>query len=668
MPTPPSPAAPPPDDPRHYYRKRQAGAAREAGALEARLLGLSRLRVGAFLVGAGPLLLLETMDRTRWPLLLTIAGAGGLAFIGLVIWHRRLRREVERVRLIEQVAREGEARLDRRWADLPPPPLDQAPPDHASAADLDLVGRASMAHLVGRTTTSPGRQELHRLLLDPLRGTGRPLEELLARQVAVRTLAPERQFRETFECMARSVEGEESTRRTEAFVRWASAPRLAPELRNSIWFARVLAVYTPVTSAGWLFGWGVPGIFPIVGLVAAFWLRRRTSARIHARFEAAEAGTGVIRRWSLLLSHVGTLPVGAQSGDHSSSSLPVDADPDASPLLASLGRAVRSPEPGAPVALRALLRVLDWGAVRFSAFAYYPLVGLFAWDLHVLGWLERWQERHGAAVEGWIRAMGEAEALVALAGLAHDHPAWAFPTFDSPPGEGIRAEALGHPLLPQDRCVRNDVELPGPGKLLLVTGSNMAGKTTLLRAVGTNQILALAGAPVSADSFRTRVLIPWTTMSVRDSLEEGVSFFLAELHRLRRVVGAAEDGPILYLLDEILQGTNSAERRTAARIVLDRLLDTASIGAVTTHDLTLADTEALRQRSVNVHFREDVETVDGHRTLTFDYRIRPGPATSRNALLLLEMVGLGSAKPGQVDTAIREVPRSPEDPSPASPG
>jgi len=262
-------------------------------------------------------------------------------------------------------------------------------------------------------------------------------------------------------------------------------------------------------------------------------------------------------------------------------------------------------------------------------------------------------------VEGWIRAMGEAEALVALGGLAHDHPTWAFPTFDSPSGEGIQAQGLGHPLLPQDRCVRNDVELPGPGRLLLVTGSNMAGKTTLLRAVGTNQVLALAGAPVSADMFRTRILIPWTTMSVRDSLEEGVSFFLAELHRLRRVVGAAESAPVLYLLDEILQGTNSAERRTAARIVLDRLLKTESIGAVTTHDLTLADTESLRQRSVDVHFREDVETVDGRRTLTFDYRLRPGPATSRNALLLLEMVGLGSVKPDQVETEIREAPHSP---------
>jgi len=659
MPTPSSPPAPSRIDPRHFYRERQAGAAREAEALEARLLGVSRFRIAAFLLAVGPLLLLETLDRARWPLPLAITGVGAIAFIFLVIRHRRLRQELKRVRLIEQIAREGEARLDRRWADLPPSPIAQAPRDHPSAADLDLVGRASLAHLIGRATTSPGRQELARLLLDPLRGTERPLEDLLARQEAVRTLAPEREFRESFEWMARSIEGEESTRRTETFVQWATTPGIVPELRSSIRFARFLAVYTPATLTGWALGWGIPGILPLAGLVAAFWLRRRTGERIHARFDAAEAGTGVIRRWSLLLGHIGTLSVGPRASG---------ADPDGSPLLSSLGRAVRTPEPGAPAALRALLRVLDWASVRYSAFAHYPLVGLFAWDLHVLEWLERWQGRHGAAVEGWIRALGEVEALVALAGLAHDHPAWAFPTFDSPSGEGIRTQGLGHPLLPQDRCIRNDVELPGSGKLLLVTGSNMAGKTTLLRAVGTNQVLALAGAPVSAETFRTRVLVPWTTMSVRDSLEEGVSFFLAELHRLRRVVGAAESAPVLYLLDEILQGTNSAERRTAARIVLDRLLHTDSIGAVTTHDLTLADTESLRERSVNVHFREDVETVDGRRTLTFDYRLRPGPATSRNALLLLEMVGLGSVKPDRGEPAIREALHSPGDPSPASPG
>jgi DNA mismatch repair ATPase MutS len=194
------------------------------------------------------------------------------------------------------------------------------------------------------------------------------------------------------------------------------------------------------------------------------------------------------------------------------------------------------------------------------------------------------------------------------------------------------------------RCVRNDVELAPPGRLLLVTGSNMAGKTTLLRAIGVNQVLALAGGPVAADRMQTKAILPWCTMRVRDSLEGGVSYFLAELQRLKQVVDAAQAGPVLFLLDEVLQGTNSAERRTAARIVLSQLLETAATGAVTTHDLELGVTPELENRVVDVHFREQVVEVDGARTLRFDYLLRPGLATSRNALLLLEIAGLGPGK------------------------
>jgi DNA mismatch repair ATPase MutS len=168
----------------------------------------------------------------------------------------------------------------------------------------------------------------------------------------------------------------------------------------------------------------------------------------------------------------------------------------------------------------------------------------------------------------------------------------------------------------------------------------MAGKTTLLRAIGVNQILALMGGPVAADRMRTRPLLPWCAMRVRDSLASGVSYFLAELQRLKRVVDAARAGPALYLLDEVLQGTNSAERRIAARIVLGNLVRTVAVGAITTHDLRLAATPELERQAVDVHFREEVIERDGVRTLEFDYLLRPGPATSRNALLLLKMVGL----------------------------
>jgi DNA mismatch repair ATPase MutS len=287
-----------------------------------------------------------------------------------------------------------------------------------------------------------------------------------------------------------------------------------------------------------------------------------------------------------------------------------------------------------------LARIVDTANARRSSLAHFPLVTLFVWDVHVLHAMEKWYAVHANAALGWVRTVGELEVLAALGGLRYDHPGWSFPEFHGDASSGIHARAMGHPLLRPEKCVRNDVEVPPPGQLLLVTGSNMAGKTTLLRSIGLNQVLALMGGPVTATELWTRPLLPWCTMRVRDSIEGGVSYFLAELQSLKRVVDAARAGPVLYLLDELLQGTNSAERRTAARIILGNLVRTGAVGAVTTHDLRLAASPELEQRSVNVHFREDVIETNGTRTLAFDYQLRPGPATSRNALLLLEIVGL----------------------------
>ena len=182
-----------------------------------------------------------------------------------------------------------------------------------------------------------------------------------------------------------------------------------------------------------------------------------------------------------------------------------------------------------------------------------------------------------------------------------------------------------------------------PGSLLLVTGSNMSGKSTLLRAIGANVILAGAGGPVCAEAMALPVADLRTSMRIRDSLEEGISYFMAELKRLKAMCDAASaagERPVLYLLDELLQGTNIAERQIAARRILHHLLDQHAIGAVTTHDLTLADVEDLKERAVLVHFRESLETRKGGPPIDFDYRLRPGLATSTNALRLMEIMGL----------------------------
>lgn len=622
--------------------------------------------MGAFLVAAAPLLLLETSSRENWPALLAAAAVGVVAFVVLVARHRRLSRASGEAQLGERVRRESLARMERRWDDFEPLDLAPAHEDHAYAADLDVLGRASLAHLLGRPRTAPGQAALRHVLLFPLhrlptdprvlmdgaerpgappenpsasRSDGSPApavewaEELQARQAAVERLSREPDLLDELQIAARQVSGQGSSQRTAAFLRWATGEAWLAGRAWLIWAARAVAVFNVGTLVAWLAGWITPPVW-LLGMGGAHLLHRHAAKEAHARFAAAEGGEGDPLRWGRLLDRALRLPEGT-------------------PIMDRIRDVAGTPPPGASGALRHLRRLTDVAAVRHSSLAHFPLVTLFAWDLHVLHPLEAWQRRYGPSAAAWVRAVGELELLVALAVLKHEHPHWAFPSIrnsaekpsgdgaSTPPPAAVLAEDLGHPLLPPSTCVGNDVQLPEPGRLLLVTGSNMAGKTTLLRALGTNQVLALAGGPVAAASLQTLPILPWTAMRVRDSVTGGVSYFMAELHRLRRVVEAAQREPVLYLLDEILQGTNTAERRTAARIVLRHLLETRAVGAVTTHDLTLADAPDLQARSVDVHFREDVVRVDGRRRLHFDYQLRPGPATSRNALLLLEMVGLG---------------------------
>jgi DNA mismatch repair ATPase MutS len=290
--------------------------------------------------------------------------------------------------------------------------------------------------------------------------------------------------------------------------------------------------------------------------------------------------------------------------------------------------------------MRQLNRILGYGELRRgAAILHFPVQALTLWDFHVLFALERWRRTSGGRVRGWLDALAELDTLSQLATATRDHEHWTVPVLDS--ADTIIAEALGHPLIPDDRRVANDVSVGPRGTVLLITGSNMSGKSTLLRSIGLNIVLAQCGASVCA----TRMHLPetdlQTSIRVQDSLERGLSYFMAALARLKGVVDAAEhERPgrcLVYLLDEILQGTNSIERGLAVRAVTRHLLEAGAIGAMTTHDLALAEEEPLKSTGKFVHFAETLEA-DG--TMRFDYRLKPGLATSRNALRLMQLIGI----------------------------
>jgi DNA mismatch repair ATPase MutS len=260
------------------------------------------------------------------------------------------------------------------------------------------------------------------------------------------------------------------------------------------------------------------------------------------------------------------------------------------------------------------------------------------WSIHLAWAVEAWRRTHGTHVRVWLRIIGEFEALASLSAYAFEHPSDPFPAFTDDGRACFEGTGLGHPLVPASRMQANDVSLTAERQLLVVSGSNMSGKSTFLRTVGINAILAQAGAPVRAASVRMSPLAVGATLRIQDSLQEGRSRFFAEITRIRELADLARGPvPLLFLLDELFHGTNSHDRLVGASGVLRSLVDRGAIGLITTHDLSLtAIVDTLGSRAGNVHFED---SFDG-RDMRFDYRVKPGPVTKSNALALMRAVGL----------------------------
>jgi DNA mismatch repair ATPase MutS len=288
--------------------------------------------------------------------------------------------------------------------------------------------------------------------------------------------------------------------------------------------------------------------------------------------------------------------------------------------------------------MAALERIVGFVDARHNEVFRFVIGPLLMWDVHCAVALSRWRARAGRRVRRWLEVIGDTEALASLAAFAFEHPGFGWPEPSAVPL--LEASGLAHPLIPADRRVGNDVHLPEAGRALVVTGSNMSGKSTLLRTIGINAVLAFAGAPVCARSMRIGPMRIATSMRVQDSLSQGVSHFYAEILRLKRIVDWAaqrDADAVLFLLDEILHGTNSRERVRGASAVVRDLLAHGAMGVVSTHDLGITALERhLPGRVHNAHFEEQVDGTD----MTFDYLLRPGIVQSSNALRLMRAVGI----------------------------
>ena len=502
---------------------------------------------------------------------------------------------------------QGLARIEDRWLELDAPaPVRVADAHHLYAADLDLFGSGSLFQLLSLARTRAGEETLASWLAAPA-----PADTIHERQTAVTELTDGLDLREHLWSAGAAVA---TSVHPDTLVEWAEEPPALPW-----WLQPVSALLTAAVIATAVVAVTRGTYLPLLLVLAL-------ALAVLYRFLAA-----VSRVLHLAGSWSRDLDVMARILEH------LEAPVFSSALLQRLVSQLRARGVAPSAAIRRLHRLSemhDWQHnVLFAAIAA-PLL----WGVHLALAIERWRSAHGREIRIWLQAIGEFEALSSIAAYRYEHPDDVFPTIDASLEATLDGVQLGHPLLPSARMVRNDVSLDRRQQLLVVSGSNMSGKSTLLRTVGVNVVLALMGAPVRAASLRLSPLALGATLRIQDSLQEGRSRFFAEITRLKEIADRARhQPPVLFLLDELFHGTNSHDRLAGASGLLRALLDRGAIGLVTTHDMALAAVaNQLAPRAVNVHFEDQFENGE----MRFDYLMKPGPVTSSNALALMRSVGL----------------------------
>jgi hypothetical protein len=526
-------------------------------------------------------------------------------FAALAAAHARVLRERDAARRAAGFYRRGLARINGEWHGTGSEGLTHLPDDHVYAADLDLFGRGSLFQLVSSARLGGGEQMLARWLLHPAAP-----DEVQRRQTSVTELKPHVDLRERLALAGDEIVGYLDTTQLAA---WGQAPSPLTAVWPRVAAAILSAANAVSLGAAFLLDAGT-GWFATTALASAtfaLWWRRPVS-------HVLAAANAPVHQLNLLAE---VLEV-------------VEREEAAAPELESIRRRLTPTGAPASVRIHELRRLMDLLSSRRNQF-FAPVAALLLWGTQFAWAIEAWRRRNGPFLADWIDALSEFEALCSLAGYAFEHPGDPFP--DLVEGEAMfDGEALAHPLLAG--AVPNDVRLDHESRVLVVSGSNMSGKSTLLRTVGVATVLALAGAPVRARRLRLSPLAVGATLRIQDSLQAGRSRFFAELTRLRAIVDATSGAmPVLFLLDELLAGTNSHDRRIGAASVIRGLVARGSIGLVTTHDLALAEVVGdLGVHATNVHFSDWFENGE----IRFDYHMRPGVVQTSNALELMRAVGL----------------------------
>ncbi|HXS89397.1 MAG TPA: hypothetical protein VN705_08620 [Steroidobacteraceae bacterium] len=527
-------------------------------------------------------------------------------FLVAVIYHSRVRRARASADRAAAHYRAGIARIEDRWSGLGNQGTRFDDPHHVYAADLDLFGPGNLFELLSIARTRMGENALASWLLAPA-----PVATVLERQRAIAELRERLDLREDLAALGETagvgVQPEE-------LLRWAESPN---QLR--VGWVLPVALVLPLLLTATLVIWSNTGVASplIVVLALEFGVMRLLRRQLVEVFNSTERAFDSLKLLASLTARLEREPVQTALSKRLLAQLSSEGI-RASQAIARLGTVVQFIESRRNI----IIAILD-----------LPLL----YSVHAALAGERWRRHHGHGVRAWLQAIGDLEALISLSGYSYEHPDDPFPELVDG-AASFEAASIGHPLLAGAVCVRNDVAIAGDTRVLLISGSNMSGKSTLLRTVGINTVLAMAGAPVRAQRLRLSPLQVGANIRINDSLHEGSSRFYAEITRLRHLNElAAHTPPLLFLLDEVLQGTNSRDRFVGAQGVIRALLGRGSIGLVTTHDLALTEIDvAAGGRLRNLHFQDELR--DGR--MKFDFKLHEGIVTKSNGLELMRSIGL----------------------------
>lgn len=592
------------------YQQRQVHFADEALALRKQYDRISILRLLVFFGSAAIAIFFFSIHWMLATLFILLFLAG---FYRLMLWHQKMLTDATHLERLAQINAEELAALNHR-TEIFPSGTEFLETDHPYTLDLDVFGAYSFFQSACRATTVIGRQRLAEYLLQPAE-----IPEIIARQQAVSELRPLLDWRQHFQAFGNSVK--DDPKHVLMLRQWLHDDFLV--LGNRAFSIALVAIPAWTLAALLLWIFFVPWQLALLFLLPAGFILKNTKEKVDRIHLRTTHTAGMLASYARLLAHI-------ESGNFSSKK------------LAELQTPLSANGHPASAHIRRLDYIIRQLNVRFNFFAIFLNLGAL-WDLQWLYRLEKWKAELRDSLPVWFETLREFEALSSFANTWFNNPDWTMPEVKT--GARLEAVNLGHPLIHPSKRIGNDIGMPIRGHIKLITGSNMAGKSTFLRAVGLNVVLAQSGSPVCAEKMTLPPLRVFTSMRTRDDLHESTSSFYAELKRLKVIIEAVQQAqepqsdqlPVFFLLDEILKGTNSVDRHTGARALIEQLIRLEGGGLIATHDLELGRLEADANDTIE-NLCMEVEVKNGE--LFFDYKIKKGVSQSFNATLLMRQMGI----------------------------